>query len=96
MRPLYVPPANSEDMAKILEHHVNKRNKENINYKKLINLLSIKMRNGGSYSNARIENIVTTVISRHGSITQKYLEDEISVREPDISKAEIDFYKKGF
>ena len=96
MRPLYVPPANSEDMAKILEHHVNKRNKENINYKKLINLLSIKMRNGDSYSNARIENIVTTVISRHGSITQKYLEDEISVREPDISKAEIDFYKKGF
>ncbi len=96
MKFLYVPIANAEDMAEILKFHVNNRNKENINYKKLVSLLVAKTKDGSAFTNARLEDIVKTVISRHGVLNQKLLEEEIANREPDISKEEIDFYKKDF
>ena len=96
MKFLYVPIANEEDMAEILKFHVNNRNKENINYKKLVSLLVAKTKDGSAFTNARLEDIVKTVISRHGVLNQKLLEEEIANREPDISKEEIDFYKKDF
>ena len=96
MKFLYVPIANEEDMAEILKFHVNNRNKENINYKKLVSLLVAKTKDGSAFTNARLEDIVKTVISRHGVLNQKLLEEEIANREPDISKEEINFYKKDF
>lgn len=96
MKFLYVPIANEEDMAEILKFHVNNRNKENINYKKLVSLLVAKTKDGSAFTNARLEDIVKTVISRHGVLNQKLLEGEIANREPDISKEEINFYKKDF
>ena len=96
MKFLYVPIANAEDMAEILKFHVNNRNKENINYKKLVSLLVAKTKDGSAFTNARLEDIVKTVISRHGVLNQKLLEEEIANREPDISKEEINFYKKDF
>lgn len=96
MKFLYVPIANADDMAEILKFHVNNRNKEDINYKKLVALLLAKTKDGSAFTNARLEDIVKTVITRHGQITQKLLEEEIADREPDISKEEIDFYKKDF
>ena len=96
MKFLYVPIANEDDMAEILKFHVNNRNKENINYKKLVSLLVAKTKDGSAFTNARLEDIVKTVISRHGVLNQKLLEEEIANREPDISKEEIDFYKKDF
>ena len=96
MIPLYVPPASTEDIALILKYYVNNRNNGLIDYDSLANMLAYKTQNGEAFSNARLENIVQTVISRYGTITQKYLENEIVSREPDISKKEIDFYQKGF
>ena len=96
MKFLYVPVANEDDMAEILKFHVNNRNKENINYEKLVALLMAKTKDGSAFTNARLEDIVKTVISRHGVLNQKLLEEEIAEREPDISKQEIDFYKKDF
>ena len=96
MKFLYVPIANEEDMPEILKFHVNNRNKENINYKKLVSLLVAKTKDGSAFTNARLEDIVKTVISRHGVLNQKLLEEEIANREPDISKEEINFYKKDF
>ena len=96
MIPLYVPPASTEDIALILKYYVNNRNNGFIDYDSLANMLAYKTQNGEAFSNARLENIVQTVISRYGTITQKYLENEIVSREPDISKKEIDFYQKGF
>ena len=96
MKFLYVPVANEDDMAEILKFHVNNRNKEDINYKKLVALLMVKTKDGSAFTNARLEDIVKTVISRHGVLNQKLLEEEIADREPDISKQEIDFYKKDF
>ena len=91
---LYVPIANEDDMAEILKFHVNNRNNENINYKKLVALLVDKTKDGSAFTNARLEDIVKTVISRHGVLNQKLLEEEIKNREPDISKEEINYYKK--
>ena len=96
MKFLYVPIANEDDMAEILKFHVNNRNKENINYKKLVALLIDKTKDGSAFTNARLEDIVKTVISRHGVLNQKLLEEEIENREPDISKEEINCYKKDF
>ena len=96
MKFLYVPIANEDDMAEILKFHVNNRNKENINYKKLVSLLVAKTKDGTAFTNARLEDIVKTVISRHGVVNQKLLEEEIADREPDISKEEISFCQKDF
>ena len=96
MKFIYVPIANEKDMAEILKFHVNNRNKENINYKNLVSLLVAKTKDGSAFTNARLEDIVKTVISRHGVLNQRLLEEEIANREPDISKEEINFYKKDF
>lgn len=63
MKFLYVPVATKKDMAEILKFHVNNRNKEPINYNKLVNLLSEKMTDGTAFTNARLADIVYTVIT---------------------------------
>lgn len=93
MKPLYVPPANRDDIAKILKHHVDGKETGKIDYEKLADKLIEKAGNG-AFSNARLENIVYKVKTTYKMITQELLEDEINQRMPDISREDIEVYAK--
>lgn len=98
---LYVPPANKQDIAEILQFVGAYIGEANVDYNKLADLVMLKA-GKDAYSSARIYKFITSVVSRQKNLSNKLSQKDyetIITQEllpPDITRKELGSYQHIF